>query len=113
MPAPCTIYRSASRIPLLTGLALALLPFTVQAQLYYWKDPQGAVVIKNTPPPWYSESDRVRGPRIQVLRNGKVVDDTAWSPDKRQEGRTGAARQEEARAKAQAAANPKKADDDD
>lgn len=84
-------------------LALALLPLAAQAQLYSWKDPQGTVTIKNTPPPWYSESERPRGPRVQVLRNGKIIDDTAWPLAKRQEGRSEAARQNETRAKVQAA----------
>ena len=74
-------------------------------QLYTWKDAEGNVTIRNTPPPWYKEAERTRGPRVQVLRNGKVVDDTGWPLERRQEGRNQAA-------KAEAAAATKKADDD-
>ena len=92
-----------------TGLLLALVPMhaTAQAttQLYTWKDADGQVTIMNTPPPWYKEAERTRGPRVQVLRNGKVIDDTAWPLARRQEGRSQAA-------KAEAAAAAKKADDD-
>ena len=96
-----------------TSLALLALPLSALAQLYTWKDAQGNVIIKNTPPPWYSESERPRGARVQVLRNGKVIDDTAWPADKRQEGRNTDARQEEKRARSENAALPGKKEDDD
>jgi hypothetical protein len=102
-----------SSTPALLVLAFVLLPAPAQAQLYSWKDAEGNVTIKNSPPPWYSESERPRGPRVLVLRNGKVVDDTAWPLEKRQEGRSQAVRQEDARAKSQtgATAGRKEADD--
>ena len=96
--------QARAAIPGLVMLASVLLPFAAEAQLYSWKDAQGNVTIKNAPPPWYSESERVRGPRVQVLRNGKLIDDTAWPQDKRQEGRNEAARLEQTRAKAEAEA---------
>jgi hypothetical protein len=99
-------------IPALIALAFALAPASALAQLYSWKDAEGNVTIKNAPPPWYKEFERTRGPRVQVLRNGKVVDDTAWPLEKRQEGRTQEARQEAARAKSAAPAPGRKNDDD-
>ena len=96
-----------------TTLALLALPLSALAQLYTWRDAQGNVIIKNTPPPWYSESERPRGARVQVLRNGKVVDDTAWPADKRQEGHNTAARDEDKRLRSENAAVPAKKDEDD
>jgi hypothetical protein len=99
--------------PALLFLAFALPPMPAQAQLYSWKDAEGNVTIKTTPPPWYSESERTKGPRVQVLRNGKVVDDTAWPLEQRQAGRTQALRQEAARATPQRAPGPgRKAEED-
>jgi hypothetical protein len=94
-------------------LSAALVPPDAQGQLYTWKDAQGNITIKNTPPPWYSESARPRGARVQVLRNGKVIDDTAWPAEKRQEGRNTDARQENKRAESVSAPNPAKKEDDD
>ncbi|MSP96503.1 MAG: DUF4124 domain-containing protein [Betaproteobacteria bacterium] len=95
MPAPRRILRATfCSFVLLTS---ALCPQAAQAQLYSWKDAEGNVTIKNVPPPWYRESERAPGPRVQVLRGGKVIDDTAWSAEKRQEGRTQSARQEAGR----------------
>ena len=94
-------------------LASALLSLDTHAQLYTWKDAQGNITIKNSPPPWYSESERIRGARVQVLRNGKVIDDTAWPADKRQDGRNSAARQEEKRARTESATLPENKKDDD
>jgi hypothetical protein len=98
---------------LIIALLLFALPLGALAQLYTWRDAQGNVIIKNTPPPWYNESERSRGARVQVLRNGKVIDDTAWPADKRQEGRNTDARQEEKRARSENAAPPGKKEDDD
>lgn len=94
-------------------IAFALLPPNAHAQLYTWKDPQGNVIIKNSPPPWYSENERSRGARVQVLRNGKIIDDTAWPAEKRQDGRNTAARQEARQAQPESAALPAKKEDDD
>ena len=98
------------------ALLIVAAAFTVpnaQAQLYTWKDAQGNITIKNTPPPWYNENERLRGARVQVLRNGKVVDDTTWPADKRQETRNTSARQEEKRVREASAALPAKKEDDD
>ena len=73
------------------GLTLAAQ--AAHAQLYTWKDTEGKVTIRNTPPPWYKESEKSRGPRVQVLRDNKVLDDTAWPLERRQEGRSQAARE--------------------
>ena len=80
------------------------------AQLYTWKDPQGTVVIKNSPPPWYRENEKGRGPRVQVLRDGKIIDDTGLPLEKRLEGRAQAARQEQIRAQAKADKEEEQAD---
>jgi hypothetical protein len=101
---------------LVPALVLLALPLGVQAQLYTWRDAQGSVIIKNTPPPWYSESERPRGTRVQVLRNGKVIDDTAWPADKRQEGRNKAAGDEAKRAQSEGPSrgpNKEEKEDDD
>ena len=93
---------------------LALATPDVQAQLYTWKDAEGNSVIKNSPPPWYSPTDRPRGARVQVLRNGKVVDDTAWPAPQRQEGRNQEAREEAKRARSDPAPpRSAKSDEDD
>ena len=96
-----------------TTLALLALPLSALAQLYTWRDAQGNVIIKNAPPPWYSDSERPRGARVQVLRNGKVIDDTAWPADKRQEGRNTDARQEEKRVRSENAALPGKKEEEE
>lgn len=98
---------------LLPALVLLALPLSALAQLYTWRDAQGNVIIKNTPPSWYNESERPRGARVQVLRNGKVVDDTAWPADKRQEGRNTDARQEEKRVRSENAALPGKKEEEE
>lgn len=76
--------------------ASALLAPVAQAQLYSWKNAEGNVTIKNSPPPWYKEGEPSRGPRVQVMRMGKIIDDTTWPLERRQEGRAQAARQEAA-----------------
>lgn len=77
-------------------VAATLLAPAAQAQLYSWQDAEGNVTIKSSPPPWYKEGEHSRGPRVQVMRMGKVIDDTAWPLERRQEGRAQAARQEAA-----------------
>lgn len=77
-------------------VASTLLAPVAQAQLYSWKDAGGNAIIKNSPPPWYKEGELSRGPRVQVMRMGKIIDDTAWPLERRQEGRAQAARQEAA-----------------
>lgn len=95
MPATRTIHRAAFCGLLL--LASGGLSQTAQAQLYTWKDATGNSIIKNAPPPWYKENERSRGPRVQVLRDAKVIDDTSWPQERREEGRSQAARLEAAR----------------
>lgn len=111
MPAPHRTLRAALCCSLLLGSTL--IPPAAHAQLYTWKDAEGNVTIKNAPPSWYRESERSRGPRVQVLRGGKVIDDTAWSLEKRQEGRAQSARQEVPRAQEKTRSPAaSKADDD-
>lgn len=81
-------------------LATLLSPQAAWAQLYTWQEVEGNFVIKNAPPPWYKPGERTRGPRVQVLRDGKVIDDTDWPLDKRQESRVNEARQESERLQA-------------
>ena len=101
------------RILLPALVMLATTPHAL-AQLYTWKDTQGNVIIKNTPPPWYSESERPRGTRVQVLRYGKVIDDTAWPADRRQEGRNKAASDEAKRVQPESPSRgPNKEEKDD
>jgi hypothetical protein len=98
---------------LIPALALLALPIGAQAQLDTWRDAQGNLIIKNAPPPWYKETERSRGARVQVLRNGKVVDDTAWPAEKRQEQRNAEARQEEKRLRTESPAPAAKKNDED
>jgi hypothetical protein len=107
------IHRKKKLRALITGLVLLALPPGALAQLYTWRDAQGNVIIKNSPPPWYSDTERSRGARVQVLRNGKVIDDTAWPQDKRQEGRNADTRQEEKRLRSETPTPGKKGDDED
>ena len=103
----------------LAGLALAaaaLMPFAAQGQttLYTWKDAQGNTHIKNSPPPWYDDSGWTRGPRVQVLRDKKVIDDTSWPAARRQDARNKATAEEIKRMQAaSAAASAKKGEKDD
>ena len=88
-----------SQIRFLAALALtaaALMPSAAlaQATLYTWKDAQGKTSIKNSPPPWYDDSGWTRGPRVQVLRDKKVIDDTAWPAARRQDARNKATTEE-------------------
>lgn len=97
------------QIRFLAGIALviaSLLPFAARAQLYTWKDAQGNIHIKNSPPPWYDDSGWTRGPRVQVLRDKKIVDDTAWPAAKRQEARNKATAEEIKRMQAERAVAP-------
>jgi hypothetical protein len=108
-------------IPILLAAAVTstFLPLAAQAQLYTWRDAQGNLIIKNAPPPWYSESERVRGARVQVLRNGFIVDDTAWPAERRQDSRNKDARDQAKRAESETATSrkeeqkPPPKDDDD
>ncbi len=42
------------------------------ADVYIWRDPQtGAKRMSNVPPPWVR--DNTRGPRVEILRDGKPI----------------------------------------
>jgi hypothetical protein len=48
-----------------------------EAQLYRWRDPDsGAVKLSSVPPPWYARGVS-RGPHVDVIVGGKVVDPLA------------------------------------
>lgn len=89
-------------------IALVLVASTAAAtaQIYVWKEPEtGQTKMSNLRPTWFRSSDpTVRGPRTQLIINGRVVDDTDTeaSPEhmsdvSRQLEEAGARRAEEAR----------------
>ncbi len=51
------------------------------AKMYQWIDPTtGTVQLAGAAPPWYRSA--MRGPRVRVYEQGKVIDDTAYAaPD--------------------------------
>lgn len=56
-------------------LALVYCP-VAEARMYQWIDPDsGTTQLSGKPPVWYRNNDK--GPRIIVIENGKVVDDTS------------------------------------
>jgi hypothetical protein len=64
------------RFGLTAALLLAASP--ALAQVYSWKDPTtGQSKFSNIPPPWYSRSNIVRGPRVVATIGDRVIDDTA------------------------------------
>jgi uncharacterized iron-regulated membrane protein len=73
---------AASRTPA-GGLILALLcavafTGTAWADVYIWRDPQtGARRMSNAPPPWIR--DNTRGPKVEILRDGKPISAEAAS----------------------------------
>jgi hypothetical protein len=73
---------AASRTPA-GGLILALLcavafTGTAWADVYIWRDPQtGARRMSNVPPPWVR--DNTRGPKVEILRDGKPISAEAAS----------------------------------
>ena len=107
--------RFAATFSALVLAAATLTPSAARAQLYTWKDAQGNITIRNTPPPWYDDSGWTRGPRVQVLREKKVIDDTAWPATKRQDARNKATAEEIKRMQSAppASAGAKGAKDDD
>ncbi len=116
MPSTRLNIRLIKQLAALALTATTLLPQAAQAQapLYTWKDAQGNITIKNSPPPWYDDSGWTRGPRVQVLRDKKVVDDTAWPAEKRQEARNRATAEEIKRLQAASASQAaRKAEKDD
>ena len=47
-----------------------------QARMYQWIDPDsGTTQLSGKPPVWYRSNEK--GPRIIVIENGKVIDDTS------------------------------------
>lgn len=70
--------------PLLLLLLLLASPL-VAARMYQWTDPDtGTPQLSGKPPYWYRGDEA--GPRIFVIDNGKVVDDTAVSvPESRRQ----------------------------
>ena len=112
MPAMPPAFRKISRLAAFFSVAMLTAPAVSQAQLYTWKDAQGNITIKNSPPPWYDETGFIRGSRVQVLRYGKVVDDTDWPAEKRQETRSKTAIEEVKRMQS-AVPGPRKLDKDD
>ncbi|MBI1732050.1 MAG: hypothetical protein HYR49_04695 [Gammaproteobacteria bacterium] len=83
---------------------LLLSGMLVSARMYQWDDPESGTPQVSGKPPWWYRSDEP-GPRVYVIENGRVVDDTAVSvPDsQRQQLREAAfrrAEQDEARLKA-------------
>ncbi len=112
MSALPALSRTIARFAALFSVAMLMSPAVSQAQLYTWKDAQGNITIKNSPPPWYDETGFIRGARVQVLRYGKVIDDTAWPAEKRQELRNKSAIEEVKRMQS-AVPGPRKQDKDD
>lgn len=68
---------------------LAALAFHCQAavaEVYSWREPlTGDKRFSNVAPAWYTIYDAVRGPRVVVTRNGKLIDDTALPLERRRE----------------------------
>ena len=68
----------------------------IQARMYQWVDPAtGSIQMAGKPPAWYRSS--WDGPRVRVLENGLLIDDTAIevSADEMQALREDAFRQAE------------------
>ncbi len=50
--------------------------FEVDARMYQWVDPvTGSIQMAGKPPAWYRSG--WSGPRVRVLENGQLIDDTA------------------------------------
>jgi len=55
--------------------SLMMLSVTAPARMYQWVDPDSQTPqLSGTPPTWYRSDEK--GPRVFVIENGKVVDDT-------------------------------------
>ena len=63
----------------LAGVALLLACFSVRADVFMWKDPAtGKTRMTNIEPPWLRNSrPGVRIPKVEVIRDGKVMDPAA------------------------------------
>lgn len=58
---------------LIAAMAVAL---SAEARMYQWVNPQsGHTQLSGRPPAWYRSGEQ--GPRVFVLENGKVIDDTS------------------------------------
>lgn len=74
------LYTFVMRYSLGVAAALCLLGISqlADARMYQWVDPQtGTSYLSGEPPPWYRA--RQQGPRVLVIEDGKVVDDTEWA----------------------------------
>jgi hypothetical protein len=61
---------------------LALSAAAAQADVYTWRDASGVKRMSNVAPPWFRDTGRT-SPRVQVLVNGILVDDTGVSDEER------------------------------
>ena len=60
-------------VVLVSGLTIS---FQTEARMYQWVDPvTGSIQMAGKPPAWYRSS--WDGPRVRVLENGLLIDDTA------------------------------------
>lgn len=75
------------------AVCLAVLAANAGAEVYQWRDAAGKTRISNVAPPWYTDSGRV-SPRVQVLVNGILVDDTGLPDEQRNKLREGRPRAE-------------------
>ena len=68
--------RSVTLTCLAALIAGFCLSFEVEARMYQWIDPvTGSIQMAGKPPAWYRSS--WSGPRVRVLENGQLIDDTA------------------------------------
>lgn len=82
--APDRMLKHMNMVRLFTSVAIACTTMPASAQMYMWKDPEtGQTKMSNSRPAWFRSNDGVRGPRTQLILNGKVIDDTgvAASPE--------------------------------
>ena len=68
--------RSVTLTCLAALIAGFCLSFEAEARMYQWIDPvTGSIQMAGKPPAWYRSS--WSGPRVRVLENGQLIDDTA------------------------------------
>lgn len=68
----------------IAGLLFGAGAGTAWAQIYRWNDPDtGRARLSNRPPAWYQDSAEVKGPRVVVTTEGRLLDDTQLSLDER------------------------------
>lgn len=68
--------QSRSALPTLLALLFVLASTPVAARMYQWDDPDTGTPQLSGKPPWWYRGDEP-GPRVFVIENGKVVDDTS------------------------------------